>query len=127
MSLGFVNVNGDAIPEFVIANGLAGGRAPAKKRETPEKFHKGWRVVGVRLRDLVDAKAKTEKEAKEAIQLGREPKPWNEQQWLMNAKAKPIRSKPYEIPEAADLCKTLAEKTGDWLRIQVIEIKKGEA
>ena len=66
MSLGFVNVNGDAIPEFVIASGLAGGRAPAQKRETPEKFHKGWRVVGVRLRDLVAAKAKTEKEAKEA-------------------------------------------------------------
>lgn len=126
MPLDFVNVHGETIPEFVIAKGLAGGRATAQKRDAPDRFHKGWKVTGVWMGALQDARAKAEKDAKAAREIGREPKEWNEQQWLMNAKGKPIRSKPYEVPEAAEECKALAEKSGLWLRVQVIEIKKGQ-
>ena len=126
MPLEFVNVFGEAIAQHVIAKGLAGVRAPAPKREAPDRFHKGWKVTGVRLETLNDARAKAEKEAKEARDLGRRAKEWNEAQWLANAKGKPIRSKPYEVPQAAEECKALAEKSGLWLRVQVIEIKKGQ-
>lgn len=109
--LNFVTVNGDAwVPR-------AGTQA---KKAKPEKikFHKGFRVVGLPPGSMDEARKKHELE-----QLGKkEPKPFSEQGWLMNAHAKPVRSKPYEIKESADQCAELAEKNG-WMRVQVVELK----
>lgn len=44
----------------------------------------------------------------------------------MNAKLKPVRSRPYGIPDAAKQCAEMAEKAG-WLRVQVVELKQEAA
>jgi hypothetical protein len=64
--------------------------------------------------------------AAERARSNREPKVWDEQRWLMNAKCKPVRSKPYELLAAATECKALAEKEG-WLRVEIVELKKTRA
>lgn len=78
----------------------------------------------MRLCDLQEAREAARKEALQAAELGRDPKEWNEENWLMNAKGKPIRAKPYEVYEAAEQCKAIADKSPDWLRVRIEEIKK---
>ncbi|MBA3774663.1 MAG: hypothetical protein H0X13_19865 [Ramlibacter sp.] len=50
-------------------------------------------------------------------------KPWDEGLWRRTTKKKPVRSKPYEIPEAAKLCADMAAKSG-WLDVEINEIKR---
>ena len=76
-------------------------------------FHKGFRVVGV----LESALTKAEQEHKV------NEKPFDANHWLMNASKRAIRSKPYEILEAAQVCAELARKAG-WLAVEVREIKR---
>jgi hypothetical protein len=54
----------------------------------------------------------------------RVPSAWDAGHWLMTARAKPVRAKPYELHDAALTCKGLAEKAG-WLRVQLVELKRG--
>lgn len=49
--------------------------------------------------------------------------PFDANHWLMNARKKAIRSKPYEVKEAAEVCADLARKAG-WLAVEVREIKR---
>ena len=53
----------------------------------------------------------------------KESKPFNEQEWLCKATRKPIRAKPYSIPDAAQTCAELAARAG-WLRVEVVAIEK---
>ena len=57
------------------------------------------------------------------VSAGRESKPFNEQDWLRSATRKPVRAKPYSIPDAAQTCAELATKAG-WLRVEVVAIEK---
>jgi hypothetical protein len=106
-----------------------------KKAEATE-FHKGWLVQGIppgaleqaehdHPRLIADAIAWNERIQKEkGLGKARQvPGPWDADVWLNAAKRVPVRRKPYEVPDAAQQCKVLAEKAG-WLRVEVIEIKK---
>lgn len=107
MTLTFVNINGDAVDTT--------GK-PKEKRVKPVLevgYHKGWRFKGVKPGAMDEAKLLAEK-----VRL-----PFNEQNWFMNAPRTAVRSKPYEIRDAADICKTLAEKAG-WTGVFVEEVKK---
>ncbi len=50
-------------------------------------------------------------------------KPFDCGNWIANAKKKPIRAKPYEIKESAEVCADLATRSG-WLSVALVEIKK---
>lgn len=104
--------------------------APPRPKKIPEPTHKGWRVVGFSPEHIAEAKADREKDIEDALRRNKDypqrpakvPAPFDLQSWLMTAKPRPVRSKPYEIPQAAELCKELAEKSG-WMKVQVIQLK----
>lgn len=48
---------------------------------------------------------------------------WNQETWMAGHKPKRVRTKPYEIESAADLCADLARKAG-WVRVTVEELMK---
>ena len=130
MPLEFVNVFGTPISQAAIECAKAQGRIEQQRKKEAAtedaKYHKGWRVVGVPKAALDEARQEAAIGADIAAKAGRIAEPFNEQQWLMNAKTKPVRSKPYELREAAEQCKALAEKSGIWLRVQISEISKGQ-
>jgi hypothetical protein len=99
--------------------------AKAKLKRDERSFHNGWRVVGIPAGAMEEAQKERAAEIRDAINLGatRIPKDFDEIQWRQNFKKKPIRSKPYEIPAAAEACKQLAEKAG-WTYVEILEIKK---
>jgi hypothetical protein len=112
MSEVFVNVNGDLFsPEL---------SKPVKRdrREQPDSFHRGYQVLGIPPGALEEARRKH----LEAQVAAKNPKEWNEQHWLMNARKKPVH-KPYELRAAAEQCREMAEKAG-WLLVEVVELKK---
>ena len=104
--LTFINIHGQPV------NVLA--KPPKEKKPRPEQrsYHRGWRVKGVRREDFDLAKANAEIEDKE----------FDEENWLMNAKKTNVRSKPYEIHSAAEVCRLMALKAG-WLRVVIEEVK----
>ncbi len=117
MSLQFVNIHGEPV-------GTSGPEIKRKRRDQPDSFHNGWRVVGIPPGELEAARDSHERVTRFAqTSGGRMPKPWDEAHWLMNARKKAVRSKPYEVPAAAQSCAALAEKSG-WLRVEVVELKK---
>lgn len=95
---------------------------PAQKPK-PDSCHKGWKVQGIPPDALEKARSRHLKQAHEAREAGREAKDFNEQDWLRNATRKPVRSKPYSIPDAAQTCAELATKAG-WLQVEVVAIEK---
>lgn len=119
-SLAFVNINGHRVDITK--------RVPLPKRgsSAPAEFHKGFAVEGIPPGALEEAKRLHEQERAIAIRENakRIPDEWNELTWLAKAKAKRVRTKPYEVPEAATQCKELAEKSG-WLRVTVRPLSKG--
>lgn len=121
--LAFVNIHGQAVDTTK--------RVPLPKRtsEGPGEFHKGWVVEGVPPGALEEAKALHEQERAVAIRENakRIPDEWNAIVWLQTkAKLKRVRTKAYEVPEAAALCKDMAEKAG-WLQVRVRALSKGSA
>lgn len=117
--MNFVNYRGELI-------GLIDHGRPVKpKQEKPAEYHNGWRVQGIPPGALDDARQLHAEEVRRAgsVPGAKMPKPWDEGAWLMNAKRKPVRSKPYEAESAARECATLAEKCG-WLRVEVVEIAR---
>jgi hypothetical protein len=99
------------------------GTPKKPKKDDSDGYHNGWRVQGIPPGALEDARKQHQIEARHAAESGREPKEWDQERWLMNAKRKPVRSKPYEVHSAALECKALAEKAG-WLRVEIVELKK---
>lgn len=98
------------------------GRAPKAKKEG-RSFHSGWRVQGIPPGALEEARKEHHSDASLARMAGKPVKEWDEEHWLMNAKRKPVRSKPYEVPAAAEECKRMAQAAG-WLRVEIVEPKK---
>lgn len=113
-------------------------RKTAPKREGPDEYHKGWSVEGYPPGMIAEAEriardrlarwsAMTDEQRRKAESQGdRAPKPWDLNQWLIATKPKKVRSKPYEIPEAAQECGRLAVKAG-WEHVRVTELKKAKA
>lgn len=92
------------------------------RRDGPDQFHKGWRVVGIPP-GAVEA-AETERNRLQALMRDwTKRKPFDRGLWIANAKKKPIRPKPYEIKESAEVCAGLAKRSG-WLSVELVEIKK---
>ncbi|WP_233425209.1 hypothetical protein [Comamonas thiooxydans] len=86
--------------------------------------HKGWRVSGIKPGMLDEAKQAHERLCQMAQKAGgKPPEPFDEGAWLRPAKRTAVRSKPYPLQEAAQLCKELAIKAG-WLEVHLQEIKK---
>lgn len=117
--MSFVNVFGEAVS----IERLAAAKPKRPKKEQAESYHNGWRVQGIPPGALEDAYKGHLAQAAMLRAGGKEAKEWSEEHWLMNAKRKPVRSKPYEVPQAAQECKAMAEKAG-WLRVEVVELKK---
>lgn len=113
---------------------MAPGRKAATK-DAPESFHKGFRVEGhppgameQAKQDAIDTFERYQALDDEGRKqwIGKPPHPWNETNWRMNAKKKPVRPKPYELKEAADLCANMALKAG-WLDVVVVALVKEAA
>lgn len=99
---------------------------PKKKKEEPGSYHKGWRVMGIPPGSLEKAQEEHIKKARDAEKRGKPIADFDYGIWLMTARKKAVRSKPYEVHAAAEECQALAEKSG-WLRVEVIAIAKEAA
>lgn len=122
-------INGRAMTAAEIA-----AAAPKTKRppaDTSQKFHKGFRVEGHPPGAMEQAEKSLKAEVEDFMTAehrgqayGKRPKEWDEKHWRMTQKKRPVRAKPYEVPEAAKLCAEMATKAG-WLDVVVTEIKRG--
>lgn len=119
--LNFVNYKGESLPP-------PASTVPklVKRRETPDSFHRGWRVVGIPPGAVEEAEQEHSRRQIPLAAAGKESKPFDRGNWIMNAKKKPVRAKPYELPGSAKECAELAEKAG-WLAVEIREIKKEKA
>lgn len=122
--MNFVNIHGKPMHVSIT-------QAPRQKvvADTPSELHKGFRVVGHP--PLAAAEAREKREADIAAwekggRIGAAPKPFDEDVWRSTTRLKPIRSKPYEIEEAAKQCAQMAKAAG-WTEVQVVAIKKSLA
>lgn len=123
MTISFVNIHGQLVNTDI--------RVPLPKRHSdgPGEYHKGWVVEGVPPGALEEAQKLHEQERAVAIRENatRIPDEWNAATWLQTkAKLKRVRTKAYEVPEAAMQCKEMAEKAG-WLLVRVRAMSKGVA
>lgn len=105
----FVNYLGEA----VALDPSRHARPKEARLETSK--HNGWRVVGVPPGAQADAE-RAHKDAGSAKQ-------WDAEVWLRKFKKKAVRTKPYEVRDAATVCADLAEKAG-WTHLEICEIKK---
>jgi hypothetical protein len=103
----------------------------ARKREKkePSSYHKGWRVLGLPKGAIEEARLHHEAARTDALRRAQDdksvkvPKAWDLEAWLRTCKKKSVRSKPYELLDAAEQCKTLAEKEG-WTHVEVRAISR---
>lgn len=132
--MNFVNINGDPWRPQV---GAAPKAKPKKDRAA--EYHKGYAVEGHPPGALEAARAMREQEIQawsrlseaekaERISQGkRAPSPWpGDEAWMANTKLKRVRSKPYELPQAADECAELAKRAG-WLCVRVTALTRRAA
>lgn len=118
----FVNINGQRVDTE--------RRVKLEKRvsNAPGEFHKGFIVEGIPPGTLETAMK--EHAAGRACELSTGAKrvrpEWDVAAWMAKAKAKRVRTKPYSLVEAANECKSLAEKAG-WLRVEIRAMSKGKA
>lgn len=95
------------------------------KKAQRDSYHNGWRVQGIPPEAVESAREGNRRLQEMANKAGGKPIPsFDLERWLMTAKGKPVRSRPFEVPQAAQECKELAERMG-WLRVEVVELKKG--
>jgi len=124
-------IGGQAVTiEQLSANAPKVKRPPA---DTSQKFHKGFRVEGHPPGTMEQAEKSQKADLEQFLHaqrqgqaFGKQPKEWDEKHWRMTHKKRPVRAKPYEVPEAAKLCADMATKAG-WLDVVVTEIKRDTA
>lgn len=121
-TLSFVNIHGQRVSVDAVK------AAPKQRASGPDEFHKGWRVVGIPPGAWERAKANREADIRLATSAGSSkiPPELTYEFFANSFKGKPVRSKPYELREAADQCKELAIKAG-WDRVFVVEMKRTKA
>ena len=115
-------VNGQVVKEADLAS-LYPPKPKAARH--PEPYFKGWRVEGHPPGSLEQAKADAEAAMKawEVEKVGKMPRPWNEDHWHLQGKRESARSKPYQIPEAAEQCAEMVRNAG-WIDARVVEVKR---
>lgn len=129
-------VGGRTVDAQGIAIMAAMQRTAKPKKEAPAAFHRGYLVEGFppgypeQCQSIAeaavaawDALPDAEKARRIKEDGARRPKPWDGQRWLVEAKRKKVRSKPYELLSAAEECKAIAERAG-WTHVRVAEVKK---
>lgn len=123
--MNFVNIHGERLD---VSRSIQQQPMPRRiKAATPDEFHKGFRVVGLKPEDFEEAKRQRRIEIDLAREDGRAlPPELTFELWAAKAHRKPVRSKPYELLEAARECKRLAEKAG-WMLVEIVEIKRVQA
>lgn len=134
--MNFVNINGE--PWRPQVHKRQSSKPKAANKEAPDRFHKGFIVEGHPPGALEAARESAEKavadweslpekvKAKFISEGSRAPKPWaGDEVWLAATKRKKVRSKPYQLAQAADECKALAERAG-WLCVRVVPLTRGE-
>ena len=126
MSLSFVNLHGDAITyakmNAMRAAGVEAERARRAANKSTERTHKGWRVVGIPPCLLEKAQAEHASVIETARKAGLPgDKPFDQPEWLRKQRRQAVRSKPYNLREAAAQCAELATK-GGWLEVRVNEL-----
>lgn len=123
MSLQFTNIHGDVLGSAEHLKGRASRHA--RKIKEPTSYHKGWRVIGIPPGAEDEAREMRSREIAiaEASGSAQVPAPFDAGNWRMNFKKKPVRSKPYELPDAANQCRELAERAG-WQMVEVVEQKQ---
>lgn len=85
--------------------------------------HKGWRVTGIKPGLLEKARAEHASLQASARKVGgKEIADFDEAAWQRRAKRTPVRSKPYNLNDAANQCAALAAKAG-WIDVRIQEIK----
>lgn len=114
----YVNYRGDKVSTRQSDEKKAAKRTPGK-----DEYHKGWQVAGIPPGALEEARQDHEIKQRHAASKGGEFKPFDAIHWQMNARKKPVRVKPYEVREAAELCMELAAKSG-WLAVEIREMAK---
>lgn len=115
----FVNIHGQTVDTDKRV------KLPKRDSSAPGEFHKGFAVEGIPPGTLEAAKDAHDKARAGELSSGskRVRDEWSEASWLAKAKAKRVRTKPYELHQAALDCKALAEKAG-WLRVEVRSLSK---
>lgn len=88
------------------------------QRQHPQSYHKGYRVVGVPPRDVDGARRKH----LAAQTMAGIPKEWDENEWLMKARRKPVNARPYELRAGAEQCAHLAINAL-WQRVEIVELR----
>jgi hypothetical protein len=88
------------------------------QQRQPQAYHKGYRVVGVPPRDVDGAR----RQHLAAQATAQNPKAWDEYQWLMKARRKPVNARPYELRAGAEQCAQLAINA-HWQRVEIVELK----
>jgi hypothetical protein len=101
-------------------------KLPKRDSKAPGEFHKGYAVEGFPPGSLEAAKEAHEKARAGELSSGskRVRDEWSEAAWMAKAKTKRVRTKPYELVQAAMECKALAEKAG-WFGVEVRSLSKG--
>lgn len=113
MPITYVNIHGEVI------NPAAGAaKAKPKASRSSDSYHKGFMATGFSPEQLERARIEHEKQAT--------GKPFIEAAYMAKARPTKIRSKPYEIAEAASQAVAMAEKSG-WKNCRVIPVAKGVA
>lgn len=115
--LQFVNLRGEPVA-------LHAEKAKARAGRTPEAYHKGWVVVGHAPDQVADARRLYEEEAAAARAKGIDRPPFDPVANMRAVKTRPVRSKPYELHDAATQCAELARRTG-WSSVTVVPKAKG--
>lgn len=128
MSLTFVNCFGQKITDIRMAEMRTRGQELERQRRAAAKgdvvaVHKGWRVTGIKPGLLEKARAEHASLQASARKVGgKEIADFDEAAWQRRAKRTPVRSKPYNLNDAANQCAALATKAG-WIDVRIQEIK----
>lgn len=103
--MNFVNINGDPVST------LASIKPKKRDASGPAEYHKGFRVVGIPPGEY--EQAQRENQAAQVVdrKYGGDVRPDLPpyEQWANQFRPKPVRSKPYEVPDAANVCALLAK------------------
>jgi hypothetical protein len=118
----YVNIHGQPI----LVRHSPADKPPAKKtsRRSPDKaqWHKGFRVVGFSPDQLLRGRLEHEQAIAAARANGTEvPRPWSEETYMQTHRPMPVRSKPYELREAAQIVCDMAVKNG-WKRCDIVAL-----
>jgi hypothetical protein len=97
---------------------------PRRSASAPQEYHKGWRAMGYSPAYFEEGRKAYEAEREEAAKSGRHMPPWSRELHMRKHPPKAIRSKPYEIREAAAQACALAEREG-WVACRPVPVAKG--